>query len=403
MKKHQFLTAASMATLFAAGTTAADDFLQAGNAGLDLRYRLELVDEDGFTKSAAASTLLTKLWYRSGEISGFSGYLEGTRTTVLGKETYNNTINGNITRPVVADPEVTELNQAYVQFKNDSVTLRGGRQAIVLGNQRFIGAVGWRQNDQTYDAATLKVTPLQGLSASYGYVWNVNRIFGDDHPLGNLGSSTHLLNLGYDGFGLGTLSAYAYFLDFDDNAVAGLSSQTSGARFDGSHAIDDTMKVSYSLEVARQSDHGNNPAEYQASYLHGSLGVSMGGYSGEIGYERLGSDGGTSFKTPLATLHKFNGWADKFLATPVNGLADLYASVAYKVPEGSVLGGTLFKAVYHRFDSTEGGLDYGSEVDLLVSRKITKYLTTSVKAAFYNADGFATDTSRVWFTLEAKF
>lgn len=87
----------------------------------------------------------------------------------------------------------------------------------------------------------------------------------------------------------------------------------------------------------------------------------------------------------------------------MNGLADLYASVAYKVPEGSVLGGTLFKAVYHRFDSTEGGLDYGSEVDLLVSRKITKYLTTSVKAAFYNADGFATDTSRVWFTLEAKF
>lgn len=403
MKKHQFLTATSMAALFASGTVAAEDFLQAGDAGLDLRYRLELVDEDGFTKNAAASTLLAKLWYQSGEISGFSGYIEGTKTTVLGKETYNNTINGNITRPVVADPDTAELNQAYVQFKNDIVTLRVGRQAIVLGNQRFVGAVGWRQNDQTYDAATLTASPMQGLSASYGYVWNVNRIFGDDHPLGNLGGNTHLVNLGYDGLGFGKLTAYAYLLDFEDNAVAGLSSQTFGARFDGSHAIDETMKVSYSLEAARQSEHGNNPAEYQASYLHGSLGVSMGGYSGEIGYERLGSDNGVSFKTPLATLHKFNGWADKFLATPANGLADLYASVAYKVPEGSVLGGTLFKAVYHRFDSAEGGLDYGSEVDLLASRKVTKFLTASVKAAFYNADGFAADTSKVWFMLGAKF
>jgi hypothetical protein len=35
------------------------------------------------------------------------------------------------------------------------------------------------------------------------------------------------------------------------------------------------------------------------------------------------------FTTPLATLHKFQGWADKFLTTPVNGLADLYVNAGY--------------------------------------------------------------------------
>ena len=41
------------------------------------------------------------------------------------------------------------------------------------------------------------------------------------------------------------------------------------------------------------------------------------------GYELLGSDGVTvAFSTPLATLHAFEGWADKFLATPAAGITD---------------------------------------------------------------------------------
>ena len=37
----------------------------------------------------------------------------------------------------------------------------------------------------------------------------------------------------------------------------------------------------------------------------------------------------TSFQTLLATLHKFQGWADKFLTTPPNGIRDLYGSAGY--------------------------------------------------------------------------
>ncbi len=44
-----------------------------------------------------------------------------------------------------------------------------------------------------------------------------------------------------------------------------------------------------------------------------------------VGYELLGSDDGVAaFQTPLATLHKFNGFADQFLVTPAGGLQDIY-------------------------------------------------------------------------------
>ena len=48
-----------------------------------------------------------------------------------------------------------------------------------------------------------------------------------------------------------------------------------------------------------------------------------------LGYEVLGSDDGKKgFATPLATGHKFQGFADKFLTTPNDGVQDLYVGVA---------------------------------------------------------------------------
>ena len=383
--------------------TGASKFFSDGDAGLDLRYRLELVDQDGFSRNATASTLLTKLWYKTAEVNGFSAYVEGTNVAVLGSETYNNTVNGNTTRPVVADPDVTEFNQGYIQYRNDAFTLKAGRQGINLGNQRFVGTVGFRQNDQTYDAAAAIFTPFEDVTAVYGYVWNVNRIFGKDHPFGDLDTETQVINLSYSGFEFGKLTAYAYLIDLNDAPVFGLSSSTVGARFEGSNSVSESFKLGYELEYASQSDYKDNPNDYSADYWAASLSASSSGLTGQVGYELLGSDNGVAFQTPLATLHKFNGWADKFLSTPGNGLEDLYASVAYKVPGDTGLGGTLFKLVYHDFSSDVGGNSFGSEWDALISKKVTKHITASVKAAFYNADGFATDTTKVWFTLGAKF
>jgi len=379
------------------------DLFAKGDAGIDFRYRLETVDQDGFSKNATASTLLSKLWYKTANLKGFSGYIEVTNTTVFGKETYNNTVNGNLTRPVVADPDTTEFNQGYLQYEAGWGTVKAGRQGVNLDNERFIGTVGFRQNDQTYDAAAVILNPVEGMTALYGYVWNVNRIFGQDHPFGDLDTNTHLINVSYKGFGPGKLSGYGYFIDLDDAPVFALSSRTLGVRYAGNEKITASTKVGYELEYARQSDYKDNPADYSADYWNAGLNVSASGFTVAVNYELLGSDKGVSFKTPLATLHAFNGWADKFLATPANGLQDLYGSFAYKVPEDMAFGGLLLKAIYHDFKSDISDIKYGSEWNFLISKKLNKHFTTSVKAAFYNASTYATDTTKIWFTVAAKF
>ncbi|WP_308910252.1 alginate export family protein [Pseudokordiimonas caeni] len=406
MKAFQKYIGASVMIAVQAPSAFADDitdFFKNGDAGLDLRYRLEAVDQDGLTENATASTLLTKLWFKTANVNGFSGHLEATNVAAIGGAAYNSTVNGKSAYPVVPDPTGTEVNQAWASYKSDAFEVRAGRQGINFDDQRFIGTVGWRQNDQTYDSAAATVTTAKGVSATYAYVWNVNRIFGNDHPLGNLHGDTHLFNASYAGWSYGKLTAYGYLLDFDAPGAAGLSSKTLGIRFAGSAKLSDLVSLGYQIEYARQSDHGANPADYAADFWHVGASVSGKGLMAGLDYELLGADSGAAFQTPLATLHKFNGWADKFLSTPVAGLKDIYATLGYKVPGDAAFSGTSLLAVYHEFKSDTGDTDYGSEWDFQVEKQVTSYLTLTAKAAFYNADGFATDTTKFWLVAAARF
>lgn len=379
------------------------DWFKNGSTGIDFRYRLETVDQDGVPFNATASTLLTKLYYTTASMNGFSAYAEFANVTIIGKETFNDTINGRVRRPVIADPEGTEISQAYLTYKHEGLMFKFGRQGFNLDNQRFVGTVAFRQNDQTYDSVSLTYAPDKDLKAFYGYVWNVNRIFGNNSPKGDLDTNLHLFNLSYSASSLGTLSTYAYLLDFDDPGALGLSSATYGARFSGTQAANDAFNVSYTAEYAKQTDYKDNPRDFSTDYLHGELNVSVAGLTGGVAYEQLGSDNGAAFQTPLATLHKFNGWADVFLSTPAAGLQDLNVSVAYRVQGSGPLSGTLFKVIYHDFSSDVGDQNYGDEWGLLISKKLNKAVTASAKAAFYNADAFATDRTRFWFTIGARF
>ena len=399
-----FVVSALSMPAMAADASSVAEFFKKGDFGLDFRYRLENVDQAGLPQEATASTLRTKLWYKTATYEGFSAFGEFEVSKSIGKETYNNTINGKVTRRVIADPESTELNQAYLKYSRSGFTVKGGRMGINLDNQRFIGTVGWRQNDQTYDAASFSYSLDKELTATYVYVWNVNRIFSDDHPLGNLDTNSHIFNVSYSGLDFGKLTAYGYFLDMDDAPVFGLSSRTIGARFAGKAKVADGVKISYEAEYANQADYKSNPGDYSASYVHVAAKGHMAGFILGAGYELLGSDNGISFKTPLATLHKFNGFADKFLGTPAAGLQDIYAVAAYKVAKDSgVLSGLLIKVWYHDFSADAGGADYGSEIDWLIAKKFGKNYMVSLKGAHYDADGFATDTDKVWLTLGAKF
>jgi len=294
---------------------------------------------------------------------------------------------------VVADIESTELNQAWLGYTLDKTEARLGRQRLVLDNHRFIGDVGWRQNMQTFDGLVLQDKCADKLALTYGYLWQINRIFGHDHPQGTWDSDSHVLNIAFSGLPGGTLTGYAYLLDFD-NAPA-QSCATYGASFAGSVETGEVVSLYYRGEYAVQVDYGSSALDYRTDYWVGEFGVGTGPVVTTLGYERLGSDDGVPFRTPLATLHAFNGWADMFLTTPAGGLEDLYLKAVATLPRGWSLA-----AWYHIYEDTLGD-DLGKEFDLSVSWKINKQFTVLAKAADFSGEGTQRDMRKFW--LQAEF
>lgn len=369
----------------------------------DIRYRLELVDQAGLPEDATASTLRLRAGLKTGEWNGLSALVEGEAIARIGPRHYNDTVNGLTAFPVVADPSDVLLNQAWIKFRPvKEVEATAGRQAINFDNQRWIGSVGWRQNDQTLDAARISAKPVKGVTLDYAYAWRVNRVFGPDSPQGIWrDNDIHLLRLGADVKPVGAVTAYGYFLDIPNAPLS--SSKTIGVRLAGEQKLGAKTKLLYAAEYANQRDLGLNPRNFSLDYLLVEPGIGFGAVTAKLGLERLEGNGVAALQTPLATLHAFNGWADKFLTTPANGLRDLYADVAVKLPAiGSVKGANL-RAQYHDYDSTRGGIAYGSEWGLMLGVPVARQLSATVKFSRYNADSFATDTSKFWFAIDAKF
>ena len=288
----------------------------------EARYRYEYVDQNGpapITDNAKASTIRTNVGFETGTYKNFQALIEAQFVGNIGANDFNDTVNGETSYPVVADPDTTEINQAWLSYAGIPDTqIKAGRQGINIDNQRFIGTVGWRQNDQTFDSVMLTNSSIPGLDLAYTYVWNINRIFGGDHPLGDLDTETHALHAAYKIADWLTLTGYGYWLDID--LAPALSSKTFGVRLTGDVPLNDNWNFFYEAEAATQDDHGNNTASYNEKYYHLAPGIKGHGWTFQLGYEELGGDGTNAFQTPLATLHKFNGWADKFLSTPANGL-----------------------------------------------------------------------------------
>lgn len=218
-------------------------------------------------------------------------------------------------------------------------------------------------------------------------------------------------NLAYKGKSFG-ITGFAYLVDQDEAAVQAfrLSSQTYGLRATASLPLG-KAKLGLVGSYARQSDYHNNPNDYSADYWLGEAVLDVAGFKLTGGYEVLGADAGaalTSFQTPLATLHKFNGTGDKFLTTPANGLRDLYVGLTKAFPKAKALPGLNAAVTWHRFTSDRLSLDYGDEWDAQLGWKIGKKVSFLAKAAFYDRTGapdFAgdADTEKFWLQLEYIF
>ena len=382
---------------------AATSFTQAltsGSAHLGFRYRVELVDQKGRPDKATASTLRTRLNFRSGDYKGFNLFVELDDVSYIGSDRFNNLRNGESSYPVVADPEGTDINQFYIDLQLADLLFRFGRQRINLDNQRFLGGVGWRQNEQTYDAATIRSTGLANGVASYTYIDNISRIFGPDKgtPAKDIDSNSHILHYKFEKKGFGVLVGYGYFLDLVDSPA--LSNRTIGMRYSRTISFNDNWSFPLVLEYATQRHYGDNPVSYSSNYYLVETALNAANLKWTLGYEVLDGDAspnGKAFITPLATLHKFQGWNDKFLSTPASGIRDVYTGFS-----GKILG-TKSTLIYHRFSAAEGSANYGTEVDVSISKKISSHWSVLLKYSLYREDGLAADTTKVWAMITANF
>lgn len=376
------------------------EVLSDSTAWADLNLRYESVDQDNALRDASALTLRTRIGFKTGNLNGFSftGEVEDSRI-VLGQGDYSLAPTGyNVGEySVIADPETTELDQAFLQYTSDKVTVKAGRQVITLDNHRFVGHVGWRQDRQTFDGITARYALNDNVSLFYGYLNQRNRIFAQD---ADIDAKDHLFNVSVK-TDVGQFTAYGYLLEVDNNTSNGLD--TYGIRYNGNMTFD-TAKWHYGAEFATQTSESSNQdatLEYDANYINAYVGVSISGITTKLNYELLGSDDGQyGFATPLATLHKFNGWTDQFLTTPQQGLQDIEVSLS-----GTLSGGKWMLA-YHDFSADEASTqidDLGSEIDAQYTTKIMDKMTLGVKYGRYLAGDTNVDTNKLWVWLAARF
>ena len=412
MRRLKYVAAVTFSLLFAGSALTADEVgaadiqsaILGGEAALKLRYRYEFVDQDFLPDNANASTLLFRLNYRTGEWNGWSAFGEFDHIFHVLLTDFDsgggNTPGKTGIYPVVADPKGSDLNQLYADYiMDDNWKFRFGRQRINLDNQRFVGGVGWRQNEQTYDAFTLDTNAISRTTLQYSYLAWVRRIFGQKVPAGKARLHGHLFNAKVTLNEDWSVVPYLYYLDYDALSNAANSTATLGARLAGSVKAGEG-NIALVLELAGQSDAGDNPVSYDAAYIHFDTMWSLAnGLSFGLGYESLGSDNGVGFRTPLATLHKFQGWADKFLTTPGQGIEDLYLTVKYKWDKWN------FTGVYHDFSAESGSEDFGTEFDVSAAYKITDRYGLLLKGAFFSTDlpTVYDDTTKLWIMVTANY
>lgn len=371
--------------------------LAQGKFSVNARLRYEGVEQTGL-RDAQALTLRTRLGFAPAAFHGWKFLLEAENIVAADGDSYSQAgLNaGGAGRAVVADPESTEINQAFIAYTAGKTTFTAGRQRLVLDNARFVGDVGWRQNMQTFDAVVVQDKSLDQTTLTYAWLDRINRVFGDHHAQGYWKSSSHLLNASYAGLPAGTLTGYAYLLDFRKPAHAANSCATYGVSFAGATKLSDTLKFTYRAEAATQSDYGSSALNYTAGYyvLEAGLAAKPGSFT--LGHEVLGSDNNVGFKTPLATLHAFNGWADLFLATPAAGLRDTYVKATAALPANLAL-----TAFYHWYETDATGVDLGDEFNVMLVRKFGKYFTGTIKYADFRRDSLTIpDVKKIWVQVE---
>jgi hypothetical protein len=172
---HSFTATLSFAALAALATAAEpasfSDALARSKISVNARLRYEHVAQTNLL-DANALTLRTRLGVTTAKFQGWQFSAEGENVAALDGDAYSQSGLNPAAGPraVVGDPETTELNQLWLAYSSGQTTGTLGRQKLILDNARFIGDVGWRQNQQTLDAVVLQDKSIAQTTVTYAYV-----------------------------------------------------------------------------------------------------------------------------------------------------------------------------------------------------------------------------------------
>lgn len=418
--------------------------LTAGKTSANVRLRYEEVHDDAFREDGEALTLRTRLGYETAPYHNTTALVEYENVSSLGGiDEYQDPAPpapSALSAAVIADPEVNEFNRAQIKYRGiRKLDLTLGRQYIHYDNQRWIGSVGFRQDDQTFDAFTAVYTGLPDVTFNYAYVIGVNGIAPEfDNKV-----SDHFFNVQYNGFSWGKLTAYYYDLHSQNDSIRGpasnidvnpglryVSNQTVGLRLDGGYNLPTTfpLRAIYRAELAQQEAHIMEPVArkhsrettYRTEYGMAEAGFTWGFGGGNfaltpvIGYEVLGSDDSKyGLQTPYGTKHAFNGWADQFLVTPKEGLVDQYVNIGFDWNAQAI----KVQAQYHEYETAraniprKANLDLGDEYSLQVVKTVNPNWSVGAKWAVYSESEDAKDivrsgkwdTDKLWAWVEYKY
>lgn len=335
----------------------------------------------GSNNSRAISAKLRATWQASWS-DMLSTTLEVDHVSTGFNDEYDNGLRGN-GEAHIPDVAGTEINQGFVQLDLSQWKVKAGRQLIEYDNQRFIGSNGFWQNEQTFDAVRVDYEFYNASRLSYAYIANANRIFGDGAKrelsitdinydpinlertqflLGDHKHNTHLFNLRLKEWDHSELGFYYYRIDNRD--VISESNNTFGSRFNYQHVVG-SFRVKSHIEIATQT-HPEQLNDERVNYHLIELAASLRSTELELRHETLGAKNGVRFITPLASLHDFQGWADKFGSQPTNGIVDNSLAVSWRRAPFKI------DMRFHTFHSEEGNVDWGQELDIDFIMKIKR-------------------------------
>lgn len=387
------------------------NFLEAltkGNLAFKARLRHTHIEEDDL-RVGDVTTLLTRVSYHTAAYKGFDALIELDNNNHLSDDDINDSTNGNTAYPIELDYGYTDINQAWLAyrfaFNGYEASLKYGDQALSVLNHRFLGNVGWRQNEQTFGAVTVRNLALfPNTFLSGGYIYKIKSIFkphdGDD----NRSSDLPYAVIDYRGIPNHRVTGYGFLMDLDDQ-LASLSNKTYGIRLDGDIPYNG-LRIRYTAEFAHQTDYADSSDinAYDENYWHFILGTSYQAnaleWNFDLGWELLQGQ----LTTPLATLHSMNGWADRFLpGTAPLGLKDLYAKMVmnWNLDSPYAEKFTLFLRLHH-FEADKKSVEYGEEIDFEAMLKINEHLSLALRHASYfseNESGLITpdrDAHKSW-------